>query len=70
MEEPHVILCIMSVSMKIVNWEIVPNVSCWIEARPLKTGYLCVISLTVCELSGLVDVSCVIYAIRVVCVLQ
>ena len=46
--------------MKIVNREIVPNISSWIKARPLKTRDLRIISLSIGNLSGLIDVSSII----------
>ena len=47
-------------NVQVVYWHIMPEVSCWIEARALDACYFQVVCLAADELPSLVYVRCVV----------
>ena len=60
----HEVFRLMCVSMKVVDRQVVPNITGWVKTRALNARNLGVVCLPIRELSSLVDVSCVVYAVR------
>ena len=60
----HKVFRLMCVSMKVVDRQVMPNITGWVKTRALNTRNLGVICLPIRELSSLVYVSCVVYAVR------
>jgi hypothetical protein len=65
----HDVLSIVSIGVEVVDWEVQPKITGWVEARSLKARNLSVICLTICHLSSLVNIGSVVDTVRDICVL-